>query len=236
MPNDHISTQFDARLALIRAKVLQMGGAVEDQLSRALLALEQRDTELVDTVLEAELGINALEVEIDELCTNVIARRTPTAVDLRSVIMAVKAVGDLERTGDEAKKIALIAREFAKHGCASILDQGPIRHMSARVAGMLHEALDAFARLDAEAAPRIARSDLEVDGAFGAILRELLTYMIEDPRSVSTHLDVIFVAKALERVGDHAKNICGYVVYMTMGKDVRHLSVDDIEQAVKYPQ
>jgi len=233
MQQNHISTQFDAQLEQVRSKVLYMGGTVEDQLSMAVKALQGDEMYLIEQVLDMEHRVNALEIEIDELCTNIIARRTPTAVDLRVLTMVVKTITDLERIGDEAKKIALMAREFLRTGRANIPRYSEIWRMYAIVIEMLRQALDGFARLDAEAAPAIARRDDEVDDAFRAVLRELLTYMIEDPRTISETLDFVFIAKALERVGDHAKNISEYVVYMIKGKDVRHLSAEEIEQAVR---
>jgi phosphate transport system protein len=232
MQHNHISTQFDAQLEQVRTSVLHMGGMVEDQLLHAVQALETGEMFLIDKVLQTEHQVNAMEMEIDELCTNVIARRTPTAIDLRMLTMVVKTSTDLERVGDEAKKIALMAREFYKGGRGSMPRYAEIQRMSTIVIDMLRQSLDAFARLDSEVAPAIARRDLEVDDSFRAILRELLTYMMEDPRTISTTLDIIFIAKALERAGDHAKNISEYVVYMIKGKDVRHLSADEIEQAV----
>ncbi len=233
MQHKHTSTQFDAQLDQVRTEVLRMGGAVEDQLSLAVRALQSGEMYLIEQVLDAEHQVNALEMEIDGLCTNIIARRTPTAIDLRVLTMVVKTITDLERVGDEAKKIALMAREFFRSGRANMPRYSEIQRMSAIVIDMLRQSLDGFARLDAEAAPGIARRDLEVDDSFRAVLRELLTYMIEDPRTISATLDIIFIAKALERVGDHAKNISEYVVYMIMGKDVRHLSVEELEQAVR---
>jgi phosphate transport system protein len=233
MQHNHISTQFDAQLEQVRSKVLHMGGAVEDQLSLAVQALYRGEMFLIEQVLEVEHQVNALEMEIDELCTNIIARRTPTAIDLRVLTMVVKTITDLERVGDEAKKIVLMAREFFRSGRGYMPRYSEIQSMSAIAIDMLRQALDGFARLDAGAAPEIARRDLEVDDSFRAVLREMLTYMIEDPRTISATLDIIFIAKALERVGDHAKNISEYVVYMIKGKDVRHLSADEIEQAVK---
>jgi phosphate transport system protein len=233
MQHKHISTRFDAQLEQVRSKVLYMGGAVEDQMSLAVRALKNGEMFLIEQVLDVEHQVNALEMEIDGLCTNIIACRTPTAIDLRVLTMVVKTITDLERIGDEAKKIALIAREFIRSGRGYMPRYLEIQRMSAIVIDMLRQALDGFARLDAEAAPEIARRDLEVDDSFRAVLRELLTYMIEDPRTISATLDIIFIAKALERVGDHAKNISEYVVYMIKGKDVRHLSAEEIEQAVK---
>ena len=233
MQHNHTSTQFDAQLEQVRSNVLHMGGAVEDQLSLAVQALQSGEMFLIDQVLDVELQVNALEMEIDGLCTNIIARRTPAAIDLRVLTMAVKTSTDLERIGDEAKKIALMGREFFKSGRSHMPRYAEIRRMSAIVIEMLRQALDGFARLDPEAAPEIARRDVEVDDSFRAILRELLTYMMEDPRTISATLDIIFIAKALERVGDHTKNISEYVVYMIKGKDVRHLSAEEIEHAVK---
>jgi phosphate transport system protein len=233
MQYNHISTQFDTQLEQVRSKVLQMGGAVEDQLALAVRALHSGEMFVIDQVLEVEHQVNALEMEIDELSTNIIARRTPTAIDLRVVTMVVKTITDLERIGDEAKKIALMAREFFRSGRHNIPRYPEIQRMSAIAIDMLRQALDGFARLDPEAAPAVARRDLDVDDCFRAVLRELLTYMMADPRTISTTLDVVFIAKALERVGDHAKNISEYVVYMIKGKDVRHLNADEIEQALK---
>jgi phosphate transport system protein len=233
MQHKHTSSQFDAQLDQIRSEVLRMGGAVEDQLLQAVRALQSGDMFLIDRVLDAEHQINTLEMEIDELCTNAIARRMPAAIDLRVLTMVVKTITDLERIGDEAKKIALMAREFLRSGHGRMPRYPEIQRMSGIVIEMLRQALDGFARMDADAAPEIARRDEEVDDSFRAILRELLTYMIGDPRTISATLDILFIAKALERVGDHAKNISEYVVYMIKGKDVRHLSTEQIEQAVK---
>jgi phosphate transport system protein len=233
MQHKHISTQFDSQLEQVRSKVLHMGGAVENQMSLAVLALKGGEMFLIEQVLDVEHQVNSLEMEIDGLCTNIIARRTPTAIDLRVLTMVIKTITDLERVGDEAKKIALVAREFFRNGRACMPRYLEIQRMSAIVVDMLRQALDGFARLDAEAAPQIARRDLEVDDSFRAVLRELLTYMIEDPRTISATLDIVFIAKALERVGDHAKNISEYVVYMIKGKDVRHLGAEEIEQALK---
>jgi phosphate transport system protein len=229
----HTSTSFDAQLERVRSQVLHMGGVVENQLSTAVQALQSGEMFLIEQVLEVEHHVNALEMEIDELCTNIIARRAPTAIDLRVLTMVVKTTTDLERVGDEAKKIALMAREFFKSGCSQLPRYPEIRRMSTMVIDMLRQSLDGFARLDSESASAIARRDLEVDESFRAILRASLTYMMEDPRTISTTLDIIFIAKALERVGDHAKNISEYVVYMIEGKDIRHLGAEEIEQALK---
>ena len=233
MLQKHTSTQFDAQLEQLRSEILRMGGAVEDQLSLAVQALKSGEMYLIEQVLDEERQVNRRERDIDELCTNIIARRNPTAIDLRMVTMVVKTSTDLERIGDEAKKIALVAREFFRSGRGALPRYPEIRHMSAITIEMLRQALDAFARLDADSAPDVARRDRDVDESFRVVLRELLTYMIEDPRTISAILDIVFIAKALERVGDHAKNISEYVVYMIKGVDVRHLSIEEIERAVR---
>ena len=231
MHYNHTSSQFDTQLREIHSKVLEMGGNAEKQVALAVRALQEADGLLVDKVLDDERRINDLEIEIDQLCANVIARRAPAAVDLRSVNMIIKATRDLERIGDEAKTIALASRELCRRGGVPSPKYSEIKRIAELVLEMLHASLNCLARLDSEAAPKIARSDVIVDDHFSAVLRELLTYMIEDPRTISATLDLIFIAKALERVGDHAKNIGEYVVYMVKGKDVRHLSLEELERA-----
>ena len=233
MPEKHLSTQFDSELSAVSTRVMEMGGLVESQIQQAIYALSQFSVEVANVVSATESRVNAMEVDIDRELSSIIARRQPTARDLRLLIAISKITANLERVGDEAKKIALMAREFFRSGRAYMPRYLEIQRMSAIVMDMLRQALDGFARLDAEAAPEIARRDVEVDDSFRAVLRELLTYMIEDPRTISATLDIIFIAKALERVGDHAKNISEYVVYMIKGRDVRHLSAEEIEQALK---
>lgn len=230
---EHISKQFDAELEAVRSRVLQMGGLVEEQIVKAVDALASGDIAVLDAVIEDDHRVNAMEVGLDESCSHIIARRQPAAGDLRLVMAIIKTITDLERIGDEAKKIALMAREFFRTGRAHLSRYPDIQRMSSIVIDMLRVALDGFARLDAEAAPVVARRDQEVDDAFRAVLRESLTYMIEDPRTISATLDILFIAKALERAGDHAKNISEYVVYMIKGKDVRHLSTEEIERVVR---
>jgi phosphate transport system protein len=231
-PATHTSKDFDAELGRVRARVLEMGGIVEYQIRYAIEALRRGDVALAKRVAEDELKVNQLEREIDEACTQVIARRSPAAGDLRFLMMIYKTITDLERIGDEAKKIALVARSvrLSEHGSPGFPE---IRIVSAMVVDMLRRALDSLARLEAQDAPEVVRQDEEVDECFTALLRELLTYMIEDPRTISRSIDVIFVAKALERIGDHAKNISEYVIYMIHGTDVRHGSIEEIEAAVK---
>jgi phosphate transport system protein len=228
----HTSKHFDAELETIRTQVLEMGGIVEYQIRYALEALRSGDTALVTRVIRDEARVNQLERDIDEACTQVIARRAPAANDLRFLTMVYKTLTDLERIGDEAKKIALVAR-----GLRLAERSGPgltqIQRVAALVIDMLRGALDGLARLEAQVMPDVVRQDEEVDEHFKSILRQLLTYMIEDPRTISRSIDVIFVAKSLERIGDHAKNISEYVIYMTKGKDVRHVSIEEIEAAAK---
>jgi phosphate transport system protein len=209
-----------------------MGGIVEYQIRYAIEALRNGDMALVNRVIKDEATVNHLERDIDEACTNVIARRAPAANDLRFLTMVYKILTDLERIGDEAKKIALIARGLRLAERASP-GMPEIQRVSALVIDMLRRALDGLARLEAQDVPDVVRQDDEVDESFKGILRQLLTYMIEDPRMISRSIDVIFVAKSLERVGDHAKNISEYVVYMIKGTDVRHGSIEEIEAAAK---
>jgi len=189
-----------------------MGGLVERQIIAAIEALRRNDLQLFDRIIQDDQRINRLEREIAELCTNVIARRAPAAVDLRFVMMAFKMITDLERVGDEAKKIALFGRGVLNSTRFSASRHAQLKHISVLVTEMLRHALDSFARLDVESAPENVRRDEEVDALFQGILRQLLTFMIEDPRTISASLDVIFIAKALERIGDHAKNISEYVI------------------------
>jgi phosphate transport system protein len=209
-----------------------MGGLVEYQVRYAMEGLRRGDSALCYRVLQEETKINGLEREIDEACTQLIARRAPTANDLRFLIMVYKALTDLERIGDEAKKIALAAQgmQVNAHSSAGFPE---VRRLSEMVIEMLRRSLDSLVRLEIENAPDVVRQDQEVDQQFKAILRQLLTYMIEDPRLISPALDVILIAKALERIGDHAKNISEYVVYAIKGKDVRHLSIAEMEAAAK---
>ena len=229
-PAPHTSKHFDAELETIRTQVLEMGGIAEYQIRYAIEALRTGDAALVNRVIHDEARVNQLERDIDEACTQVIARRAPAANDLRFLMMVYKTLTDLERIGDEAKKIALVARGLRQAAGPGLRE---IERVAALVIEMLRRALDGLARLEAQAVPDVVRLDDEVDDQFKAILRQLLTYMIEDPRTISRSIDVIFVAKSLERIGDHAKNISEYVIYMTKGKDVRHVSLAEIEAAVK---
>lgn len=228
---DHISKQFDADLEAVRARVLQMGGLVESQILEAIHALQSGDLEHIERVILQDSKVNDLEVAIDNDCQNIIARRQPAASDLRMVLTIIKTITDLERIGDEAQKIARIARTIHESGRMNAPRFSEIKHVSELVVDMLRQALDSFARLDLTNTTRIVRQDLQVDEEFRAILRQLITFMMEDPRTISASLDIIFMAKAIERIGDHAKNISEYVVYLIKCKDVRHVSLEEIERA-----
>ena len=226
----HTSKQYDSELEALRSRVLQMGGLVEQQLLRAIDALSSCNRPLMDQIIADDHRVNSLEVELDEMCNHVIARRQPAAGDLRLIMTVVKTITDLERIGDEAEKIARMAKLI----CESDRLQTPrfteIRRMGDLALEMLRAALDSFARLDTAIATRVARDDIQLDDEFRGILRQLITFMMEDPRTISFSLEILFVAKALERIGDHAKNIGEYVIYLVKGKDVRHTSVDTLEK------
>ena len=224
----HISQQFDGELEDIRNRVMTMGGLVEQQLSDALRALGDIDAELAEVVMTNDYKINALEVAIDEECVQILARRQPAAGDLRLVIAVIKTITDLERIGDEAERVGRMALHFAETGGESKMLVG-INHLGEHVRGMLHDALDAFARMDTDAAIDVAKQDEKADRSYESILRELMTYMMEDSRAIPNVVDVMWSARALERIGDRAKNICEYVIYLVRGKDVRHVSMEQVE-------
>ncbi|MDP2752551.1 MAG: phosphate signaling complex protein PhoU [Rhodocyclaceae bacterium] len=224
--NDHSSKQFDAELDTIRAHLTRMGGMVEEQVRDVLVAFGTSNRELLEQVIVRDQAVDELEVIIDAACANIIAKRQPTASDLRLIMAVGKVVTDLERIGDEAKKIAKTTRDILARSMGEHLIQAiEVRHMGEQTARMLHEVLNAFVRLDTDTASQIVRRDKEVDQHFRAILRQLVTYMMEDPRTISTALDVIFIAKSVERIGDHAKNIAKDVIYIAQGRDVRHLAL-----------
>ena len=229
---EHISKQFDQELEAVRARVLQMGGLVEEQIINAMEALASGNVELAVTVMANDHRVNALEVALDEECSMIIARRQPTARDLRMLLTVIKTITDLERIGDEASKVARMAKLIYETDRIVAPRFTEIKHMTSIVLDMLRKALDGFARLDAGNATQIARLDESVDEEYRMVLRHLVTYMMEDPRSISMFIEIIFAAKAIERMGDHAKNMSEYVVYMVKGKDVRHTSVEEIEKEV----
>lgn len=217
----HIMKQFDDELEEIRTRLMEMGGKVEQQLQNAIRAVSEVDSKLAEEVIAQEQLVDEMELDIDEACILIIARRQPAASDLRLIMMVTKAINDLERIGDEAKKIANHAIILAEQGGYS---EGytEVRHLGQSVNGMLSNALDAFARFDVDAAMRTLNEDVQIDVEYKTALRELVTYMMEDPRSISRVINVLWVIRSLERIGDHAKNLCEQIVYVVKGKDIRH--------------
>ncbi|MEO6422994.1 MAG: phosphate signaling complex protein PhoU [Candidatus Nitrotoga sp.] len=230
--SEHTSKQFDAELEAVRARVLQMGGLVESQIRLAVEALVNGDVPLMNRVINDDHRVNAMEVEIDESCNQIIARRQPAAGDLRMVMTVIKTITDLERIGDEAEKIARMGKLLSQRKSLILPRYTEIKHAAEMALDMLRKSLDAFARLDLAYAAQVVRQDELVDEEFRTIMRYLITFMMEDPRTISTALEILFVAKAIERIGDHAKNMSEYVVYMVKGKDVRHVTVEEIEREV----
>ncbi len=229
----HISQQFNQELEDVRNRVLQMGGLVEQQLADAILSLTTMDTTLAEVVVTNDYKINRLEVDIDEECTHILARRQPAASDLRLLMAIIKTITDLERIGDEAERVGRMALQFAEGDSKNTKALVGIGHLGEHVRRMLHESLDAFARMDAAAAAAIAKKDLKIDQEYENILRQLMTYMMEDPRSIPRVVGVMWSARALERIGDRARNICEYVIYLVKGKDVRHISMEQVEQEAR---
>jgi phosphate transport system protein len=229
MQSEHISKQYDAELESVRAKVLEMGALVEQQMVDAMEALTKGNLALAKSVIKKDSQVNALEMQIDEDCSHIIARRQPAASDLRIVLMMIKTITDLERIGDEAAKVARYALKAGKEERILTPRFVEIKAMASTARDMLHMSLDAFARSDTTKVIEVAHMDEEVDEQYQAAIRQLITFMLEDPRTISISLEVLFIAKAVERIGDHAKNISEYVVYMVEGRDVRHISVEDLE-------
>ena len=223
--SDHISRQFDADLEAIRASVLQMGGLVESQIKSAVDSLVSGNVALMNRVIEDDHRVNAMEVSLDEDCSQLIVRRQPAAGDLRMIFAIMKTVTDLERIGDEAQKIARMAKNIHERGGAQVPPVVEVRHAAEAAISMLRRTLDCFARLDCDGAAEVIRDDAGIDTEFRSILRQLITYMMEDPRTISTALEIVWIAKAIERIGDHAKNMAEYVIYIVKGTDVRHTKV-----------
>ncbi|HCN89214.1 MAG TPA: phosphate transport system regulatory protein PhoU [Oxalobacteraceae bacterium] len=222
MPAEHSSKQYDADLEGIRSKVLLMGGLVESQFRDAIACFRTGNTQQAAQVIKADENVNRMEVALDDTCSHLIVRRQPAANDLRTVMATVKVITDLERIGDEATKIARAATTIQERGVSTVNHYETVRVIAASASEMLHDALDSFARLDQRQATQLIAQDQVIDHEFRSIMRTLITFMMEDPRTISAALDTLWVAKAIERIGDHAKNIAEYVIYVVEGKDIRH--------------
>jgi len=233
MPDKHLSTQFDTELNGVSSRVMELGGLVESQIRQAIYALAQFNAEAATQVLETEHRVNAMEVDIDRELSSIIARRQPTARDLRLLMAISKTTANLERVGDEAAKIARMVRSIIDSGSARALPASELRVAADLASGLLRKALDAFARLDTATALSILKEDDLIDKEFDGFVRKLITYMMEDPRTISPSLDLLFLAKALERVGDHAKNIAEFIIYVVKGADVRHSPLEQVESALR---
>uniref|UniRef100_UPI0035B31E95 phosphate signaling complex protein PhoU n=1 Tax=Hylemonella sp. TaxID=2066020 RepID=UPI0035B31E95 len=233
MPDKHLSTQFDTELSSVSSRVMEMGGLVEAQVQQAIQALGQFNAEAAREVIALETRVNDMDVELDHEIASIIGRRQPTARDLRLLMAVAKAVANLERAGDEAEKMARMVLSIIQSGAPRTLPASELRKAADLAAGQLRKALDAFARLDTATALAILREDDLIDQEFDSFLRVLITYMMEDPRTISTSLDLLFLAKAIERVGDHAKNIAELIIYIVKGADVRHSSIEEIETVLK---
>ena len=229
MQDKHLSTQFDNELNQVSAHVLELGGMVEMQIRQAMYALSEFSEEVADQVQQTEQRVNALELEIDRELSSIIARRQPTAIDLQLLLAISKTNANLERVGDEAAKIARMVKRIVESGKARLLPSGELRIAADLAANQLRRALDAFARLSAEDAVAIIKADAALDREFDGFVRKLITYMMEDPRTISASLDLLTLAKAIERIGDHATNIAEFIIYIVKGADVRHGTMEELE-------
>ena len=229
----HLSSQFDSELSSLSTRVMEMGGLVEAQIRTAVYALAQFSTETADQVIETEAKVNAMELEIDRELSSIIARRQPTARDLRLLIAISKTTANLERAGDEAERIARMVKSIVRSNAPRTLPASELKLEADLASELLRKALDALARLDVKAAVSIMKADDAIDREFDGFVRKLITYMMEDPRTISPSLDLLFVAKAIERIGDHAKNIAEFIIYVVKGADIRHSSIEEIESAIK---
>jgi phosphate transport system protein len=233
MPENHLSSQFDSELNGVSAKVMELGGLVESQIRQAIYALSYFNIEVSNQVTSNEALVNAMEVDIDRELSSIIARRQPTARDLRLLIAISKTTANLERVGDEAEKIARMVRSIISNSSHRSLPASELRMAADLASGLLRKALDAFARLDTTAALSILKEDDLIDQEFNGFVRKLITYMMEDPRMISPSLDLLFLAKSIERIGDHAKNIAEFIIYVVKGEDVRHTSLESIESVLR---
>lgn len=230
--NQHTHKQFDAEIEAIRSGVLAMGGLVETQLNRAITLLKEDEENTIDLVGADERQINQMQVNLDQMCSQIIARRQPTAIDLRFVLMITKIVNELERVGDEVKKIAYKAAQIRGADRLSHVRNYDVIRAAEGAGEMLQIALDTFARLDAGAAAEVIDRDEQIDAAFLAIMRQLISYMMEDPRTITAALEIVFIAKGIERIGDHAKNIAEFIIFIAQGVDMRHMAPDEVERAL----
>jgi phosphate transport system protein len=232
LSHHHISKQYDHELLEIRNRVLSLGGLVEAQIESAVLALIESDSELAERVIKDDYKVNSMEVAIDEECTQILALRQPAARDLRLVVAVIKTITDLERIGDEAKRIARIALDLVEHNPKKnqLTD---LQQLAKHSCQMLRESLDAFARIDVNESLRVVQEDRQVDQEYESIMRQQITYMMEDARSIPVSLNIMWAARALERIGDRACNICEYVIYYAMGKNIRHISIDQVERDLR---
>jgi len=233
MPDKHLSSQFDNELNSVSSRLMEMGGLVESQIQQAVYALSLFVENVADGVIENEQKVNTMEIEIDRELSMIIAKRQPTANDLRLLMAISKATANLERAGDEAAKIARMVKSMMAHGGFRALPSSELRLATEMASDLLRKSLDAFARLDTATAVTILKEDDLIDKEFDGFVRKLITYMMEDPRTISSSLDLLFVAKALERIGDHAKNIAELIIYIVKGEDVRHTSIEHIESTIK---
>jgi phosphate transport system protein len=233
MNDKHLSSQFDSELTAVSTRVMEMGGLVESQIRMAVYALAQFSAEAAAQVIDTESRVNTMEVEIDHDLSSIIARRQPTARDLRLLVAISKTTANLERAGDEAEKIARMVKAIIASGAARTLPASELRLVADLASALLRKSLDAFARLDANVALTILKEDDIIDQEFDGFVRKLITYMMEDPRTISPSLDLLFVAKAIERIGDHAKNIAEFTIYVVKGADVRHTPLAQVESVVR---
>lgn len=233
--NQHISGQFNADLEAIRNHMMGMGGLVERQVANAIEAICSGDSRIADDVIHREDEVDKMEVAIDQECTQILVRRQPAASDLRMVLAVSRVVRDLERIGDEASKIAIHALEVSDNTGTQLCQQS-MRYMGAEIVKMISGALDAFARHDVEGAVEVVRTDKRVDQQYASALRELITYMMEDPRSIGQAINILWILRAIERIGDHARNISEQVIYLVKGTDVRHSSLTEIEEQAAAPE
>jgi phosphate transport system protein len=229
----HLSSQFDDEMNAVSSRVLELGGMVESQMRMAIHALAQFSLEVADQVVADEARVNRMELEIDRSLSIIIAKRQPTARDLRLLISISKVTANLERVGDEAAKIARMVRSIIESGSGRALPTTDLRVEAELASGLLRKALDAFARLDTAAAVSILKEDDQIDREFDGFVRKLITYMMEDPRTISASLDLLTLAKSIERIGDHAKNIAEFIIYVVKGADVRHASIEQVESMVR---